>query len=287
MQTLHNYRLVCLNALLFRDRHLCEDCLKHPFMLPGVMHSCYRNSRSASAVAALSQNVHRTLGTFEKLIDAYITLTEFSREKLIEGPVPQERAFVKPNFLNPDPGIGEGRGDYFLFVGRLDSGKGIKTLLETWRRLSGKVRVKIVGDGEMGGLVEEASGKIPGVEWLGTRGRDEVISLMKDARALIFPSIWYEGFPMVIVEALATGLPVLASDTGSMSSLIIPGVNGLHHSPGNPEELARNVLWTTENPEEFEKMRQSTRETFEASYTAGANYRRLMEIYDLAEGRVG
>lgn len=283
VQTLHNYRLLCPNALFFRDGRVCEDCLGKKVPWPGVLHACYRESRPASGVVASMLAAHRALDTWSKA-DLYIALTEFAREKFVQGGLPEDQVVTKPNFLHPDPGPGSGRGDYALFVGRLSTEKGVDTLLRAWELFS-EVPLKVVGDGPLAARVSEAAGRLDGVEWLGRQPKDRVLDLMKDARFLVFPSVWYEGFPMVLVEALAVGLPVIAGDLGSMSSIVDHGRTGFRFRAGDPEELAAWVERASTDSEELARMRQEARATFEAEYTAEENYRRLTEIYDLAAER--
>jgi glycosyltransferase involved in cell wall biosynthesis len=220
------------------------------------------------------------------MVDVYIALTEFAQQKFIQGGLPVEKIVVKPNFVYPAPSPGEGQGGYALFVGRLSPEKGIDTLLAAWERLGRKVPLKIVGDGPLALQVDKAAQQVPGVEWLGRLPKTQVLALMKNAQILLFPSLWYEGFPMVIAEAFAVGLPVVASELGSMSSLITPGHTGLHFHPGNPEDLATKVEWVLTHPAELNQMRREARAEFEAKYTAEQNYQMLMAIYErVVDGR--
>ena len=125
VQTLHNFRLICASATLSRNGSVCESCIETKSLLPAIAHACYRNSRPATAALATMLAVHRAAGTYRKQVDLYIALSEFARRKFIEGGLPQDRIVVKPNFVSPDPGAGEGRGDYALFVGRLSEEKGM------------------------------------------------------------------------------------------------------------------------------------------------------------------
>jgi glycosyltransferase involved in cell wall biosynthesis len=285
VQTLHNYRLLCPNALFFRDGGACEDCLGKPVPWPGVVHACYRESRAASGVVAGMLTVHRFLKTWTEKVDVYIALTEFARRKFIEGGIPAEKVAVKPNFVNPDPGPGEGKGGYALYVGRLSEEKGVGTMLRAWELLGDRIPLKVVGDGSLAERVSGAVERLSGVEWMGHVPEEQVTELMKDAAFLVFPSTWYEVFPLVIVEAFATGLPVLASDIGNMSSLIDHGHTGLHFRPGDGEDLAVQVGWVLSHPDELSRMRREARAEFEAKYTAEHNYEKLMEIYEMAVGR--
>ena len=281
VQTLRNYRLLCPNALFFRDGHVCEDCMGKFVPWPGVLHGCYRESRTASSAVATMLTVHRTMGTWSKMVDLYIALTEFARQKFIEGGFPAEKIAVKPNFVHPDPGIGEGRGEYALFVGRLSPEKGLDTLLTAWEKLGG-FPLKIVGDGPLASRVEKAAARFSHIQWLGRRSVQEVYALMGEAKMLIFPSEWYETFGRVAVEAFAKGTPAIAANIGAIGELVDHSRTGLLFRPGNPEDLAAKVEWALLHPGELARMRQEARAEFEAKYTAKENYRRLMEIYALA-----
>jgi glycosyltransferase involved in cell wall biosynthesis len=282
VQTLHNYRLVCPNALLFRDGHACEDCVGRAVPLPGVVHACYRGSRLATAPVVAMLATHRMLGTWTNMVDAYIALTEFSRQKLVAGGLPAEKVAVKPNFVHPAPAMGTGDGGYALFVGRLSEEKGISTLLAAWKQLAEEVPLRIVGDGPLAETVKSASKQSQAIEWLGRVSRDRVEALMQRATLLIFPSIWYEGFPMSIVEAFAVGLPVVASDLGAMSSLIQHRRTGLHFRAGDAEDLVAQVQWARTHPAEFQEMRRAARTEFEAKYTGERNHEMLLNIYHTA-----
>ena len=279
VQTLHNYRLLCLNAQFFREGGVCEDCLGRRVPLPGVLRSCYRGERVASAGVATMLTTHRILRTWSNVVDGYIALTRFARDKFVEGGLPPEKIFVKPNFVERDPGAGVGGGGYVLFVGRLSREKGIETLLRAWRRLGRRITLKIAGDGPLSGEVGRASRETHGIEWLGRVREHEVTGLMKRAEFLVLPSLWYEGFPMVVAEAYASGLPVLASDLGSLSTLVIAGKTGLKFSPRSAGDLEDKAEALLDDPALLERLRLGAREEFETHYTADRNYARLMEIY--------
>ncbi len=160
VQTLHNYRLLCVNGLLFRDGAVCEDCVGR-LPLPGIQHACYRSSVSGSAMVAAMLSTHRAIGTWDNVVGTYIALSDFSRQKFIEGGLPGSRITVKPNFLDGDPAQGEGQGGYALYVGRLSPEKGIGTVLEAWRRSGSTLPLKVVGDGPLSKEVEAASKPCP------------------------------------------------------------------------------------------------------------------------------
>ena len=282
IQTLHNYRLLCPVALFFRDGRVCEDCMGKAVPWPGVVHECYRGSRAASGVIATMLTVHRVMRTWTEMVDVYVALTEFARSKFIEGGLPAGKIVVKPNFVAPDPGRGQGGGGYALFVGRLAPEKGTGTMLAAWERLGTRIPLKVVGDGPLRDRVVEAAARRSNVEWLGHRPVEEVHALMGKADMLVFPSEWYETFGRVAVEAFATGTPVIAADIGAVAELVEHGRTGLEFRPGDPEDLVTQVEWALSHPAELRLMRDEVRAEFEAKYTAERNYRALMEIYEAA-----
>ena len=281
VQTLHNFRMMCANGLLLRDGHVCEDCLgKLP--VSAVRHRCYRNSRGGSAVVAAMQTVNRAAGTYRTDVDAYIALTEFARDKYIAGGLPAERIMVKPNFIADPPVPGAGQGDYALFVGRLSQEKGIETLLQAWSELGKSVPLRIVGDGPLADLVQEAAQTLPGVSWLGRLDAAGVQQQMRGAAVLVVPSVCYEGGPMNMVEAWSLGLPIIGSDLGAMSAMISPGTNGLVFPPGDAAGLAAQVRWLLDRPEERRQMREGSLTTFRETYSSQRNHEQLTEIYAVA-----
>jgi len=280
VQSIHNYRLICPAATLWRDGSICEECVDHS-LLRSVRHACYRKSRPASAVLATALAVHRRCGSYAQLVDRYIALTEFARERLIAGGLPGERICVKPNFVEPDPGPRAGSGRHALFAGRLTEEKGLHTLLDAWRRLGPELPLRVAGDGPLREALARRieSERIAGVTLLGSLPRDALLEELRGARVLVFPSEWYEGMPMAIVEAFACGVPCVAARLGGMREMIEDGVNGLLFAPGDPDELAAKLRWAFEHEAELAAIGRAARAEYEARYTAATNCARLLEIY--------
>ncbi len=285
VQSLHNYRLICPKAQFVRNGKVCELCMGKRFAWPAIVHSCYRNSRSASTAVAGMLAYHWAAGTWSQAVDKYVALTEFSRRKFIEGGLPAEKIDVKPNFLRNDPGIGAGKGGYAVFVGRLSPEKGIETLLRAWQRLGGAVPLKVVGDGPLADLVRSAADGDPAIEWVGRRPHEEVMEIVGNAHCLVFPSDWYETFGLVTVEAYAKGIPVIASNHGAMGELIDHGRTGLHFEPANSDDLAAKVQQLWADPQGRLQMRNEARAEFEAKYTYDRNYEMLIRLYEQVLGR--
>jgi glycosyltransferase involved in cell wall biosynthesis len=285
--TLHNYRLLCLNAyFLSRYGQVCEDCLDQSFAWHGVIRACYRQSRAASLVTACMLAFHRLLGTWQSQVDAHITLNEFGRNKFIKGGIPKDRVFIKPNFIWPDPGFSLESGSFALFVGRLSPEKGLFTMLQAWQRLDG-IPLRIVGDGPLRKEVQAyvENNRLSAIEFMGYQDHDHIFSILKRARFLVFPSTWYECSPVIINEAFACGVPVVASRLGAMAEIIADGRTGLHFSAGDPDDPAKKVEWAWTHPGRMAEMGLQARKEYEQKYTAERNYEMLMEIYKMAMTR--
>jgi len=278
VHTLHNYRLLCVNATMFRDGHICEDCTGTMFRIPGILHSCYRDSAAGSAVATAGMLTHWSLGTWRRSVDRFIALSDFARRKLIDGGLPSDKIIVKPNFIDPDPGPGTGRGGYFLYVGRLTEEKGLRVLLECWKEAPDLPRLKIAGTGPLQDEVQEAIATMSNVEWLGSRSSAEVIDLMRDASALLCPSQWYEGMPRVVIESFAVGTPVIASCIGCYPEMIVDGEAGALFPAGDATAL-RIRLRDLLQCRSLETMRSNARRCFQSNYTGDKNLSLLLNVY--------
>ena len=285
VQTLHNYRLLCPSATLYRDGNVCEECLQHG-LLRGVKYGCYQGSKLGTSALALMLQVHRRMRTWTNMVDCYIALTEFSRRKLIDGGLPAAKILVKPNFVLPDPGMRDRRGQYALFAGRLVDPKGLPTMLAAWKQLRQRIPLMIIGDGPNRESLESQL-KEPALRDVIYRGRlshSATLDAIKGARFLVFPSEWYEGFPVTIAESFACGVPVICSRLGSMQEIVADGRTGLHFRPTEADDLARKVEWAWDHPEQMEAMGRGARLEFEAKYTAERNFLQLKEIYEFAMG---
>ena len=280
IQTLHNFRLLCPAAEFARDGKVCEECVEHG-VWRGVRYGCYHGSKPTTAAMAMTLTFHRAIGTWREQIGRYIALSDFARNKFIAGGLPAAKIFVKPNFVSPDPGEGTGDRSYALFVGRLPRVKGLRTLLAGWQRVDKQIPLHIIGDGpERPELEEDARHRgLSNVVFRGRLPNTETIAAMQSARFIVFPSEWYENFPVTIAEAFACGTPVLCSRLGSMEEIVSDGHTGLHFTAGDDEDLARKAEYAWNHPEEMRRMGRQARQEFEAKYTAATNYSQLMSIY--------
>lgn len=280
VQTLHNFRLHCPQAMYLRNSNVCEDCIgRIPWR--GAVRGCYRGSVAQSAVLAGMVTVHRALGTWQKMVTRYVALNEFCRNKFIEGGLPAERIVIKPNFVDfdlPAPCVRSG----FLFVGRLSAEKGVATLAQASSELP-EVHFRVAGSGPE----EQSLQSVPNVLRLGALSGAMVREEMIRAVALILPSVWYENFPRTLVEAFGCGLPVIASRIGALAELVEDNVTGLLFEPGNAADLAEKIRWAQAHPEAMAAMGANARACYEQNYTAERNYQQLMAIYRDAIDEVG
>ena len=277
VQTLHNYRLICANALLLRDGKPCEACVGTS-LLPALRYRCYRGSLPATGAIVWMLARNRWHGTYRRLVDRYIALTRFAAGRLVAGGLPVERMTVKPNFLDAPPAAAETRETFAIYVGRLSDEKGVRTLLRAWAT-NRSLPLKILGDGPLRAELANAAARqgLP-IELLGQRPKDEVLRLMRRAALQIVPSECYEGFPMVILEAFACGTPVVASNIGSLAEIVEHERTGLLFAPGDAEDLASKVQSLANSPARL-TYGHAARAVFEEKYTAERNLSMLLDIY--------
>lgn len=279
VHTLHNYRLVCPAATAFRDGHPCTDCVGKAVPWPSVAHACVRGSHRQSLVAAATLAVHRARSTWRRDIGCYVALTEFQRKLMVAGGVPADRVTVVPNFLEPDPGTGGEERNGVVFAGRLSPEKGIRPLIKAAEAVPGVMRV--AGGGQLDAEVEAAAAR-GALTRLGPVSRAALQQELRTAVALVVPSLWFEGFPMVIVEAMAVGTPVIASRIGSLEELVEDGVTGMLVPPDDASSLARALQWSIDHAAELQMMGRAARARFEARYRAGNHLAGLLDAYALA-----
>jgi glycosyltransferase involved in cell wall biosynthesis len=277
VMTLHNYRLLCVNASLFRDGRPCEDCVgTHPWH--GVRHRCYRDSVTSSTAVAASITLNRLLGTWHRHVRVFLALNDFARERFVSGGLPPGRVWVKPNSV-ADPGrrpCPPSGSRTVLFVGRLTPQKGLGVLLDAWGRLGpADLELVVVGDGPMRAELERRSP--PGVRFLGRLEPAAVRQWMLRSRALVFPTWLYEGQPLSVLEAFAAGLPVLASRLGGNVELI-GGVGDDWLVPArDPAALAERLAGQTDD--RVDQAGARARRIYEQRFTGPRNLQVLEAAY--------
>ncbi|MGD0734805.1 MAG: glycosyltransferase family 4 protein [Terracidiphilus sp.] len=278
VQTLHNYRLLCPAATFLRNGKICEDCLGKAVPWPALVHKCYRGSFAQTGAVAGMISGHKMLGTWRKLVNYYIALTPFMRNKFIAGGFPAKRIVVKPNSVE-DTGVGSGHDDNFLFVGRLSEEKGAAVLLQAWKTTKTSRKLKIIGTGPDEMNLRAIAAPLPNVEFLGQVSAERVRAEMAAAAAVVFPSIWYEGLSRVVIEAFSKGTPILASDLGPISTIVTDGKTGVLFRVGDSVDLAAKLAAFPPPGPALDQLRRAAREEFERSYSNEVVYRILLGIF--------
>jgi len=281
--TLHSYRFSCIASTCLRDGSICELCIGHTVKLAGVRHRCYHDSRAASLAMTASLALHHAAGTFSRYVDRYVALTEFSRDLLVRDGFDPSRVVVAPNGV-PDPGEPAervGPFSYALYLGRLVPEKGVDTMLRAWAHLDG-IPLKIAGDGEQRHQVEAAARTLPSVEYVGFLEASELQRLLAGADLLVVPSRWYEGQPLAIVQAMASGVPVICSDVANIAQTVVPSGAGRTWSTGSVADLARVVREEVTDLKGLRRRGPSGRARYLEQHTPHAAVTRLLDTYGQA-----
>ncbi|MCC7082751.1 MAG: glycosyltransferase family 4 protein, partial [Burkholderiales bacterium] len=285
--TLHNYRLFCASAILMRGGRVCTECIDRRSVMPAIRHACYRNSRIATLPLAAGIALHRWRRTWRRDVDAFVALTGFQRRVMIDADLPAETVHVKPNFYPGRPletPWGE-RSDRVVFVGRLSVEKGAEHLVSAWLAWGASApELVLVGDGPLRGGLEArvSAAAAANIRFVGQVDAAEAQRRIAGSRLLVLPSVCFEGFPMVLREALAFGTPCAVSDIGPLPDIVTRGEAGVIFRAGDPVDLLHAVRSLWADPARLERMGHRSRREFEAHYTESANYESLMAIYQRA-----
>lgn len=286
--TLHNYKLLCASGDFFRDGKVCHDCASGA-AAPALIHRCYRGSAAATLPPVIGTRLNRS--SWQTLVSAYIFISDSLRQSLHLLGFDPERSFVKHNLVPQDP-FQELRtrsrdSRQVAYVGRLDAAKGVPLLLAAWDRYRAEagddaLQLAIAGSGELGDEVRRWAAGRDSVHLAGHLSKRECTELIGRSRAVVLPSQWEETFGLVVVEAMAAGVPSIASDHGSFPELITGGVDGALFRPGDPEDLARVLTAVDADPEQFESFGRNARTTYEKQHDPERNIDQLLDIYRFA-----
>ena len=285
--TLHNYRLIHPNGLMYHKGKIDQRSIQ------GSAYRCvwdgvYRNSKLQTAVVAHMIEYHRKKGTWNRYPTAFIALSKFSKNKFAEGGIPADRIFIKPNFLKDpcieydDLEISSEKLNRFLFLGRISHEKGIEDLIRCWMERSIPAELWIAGEGPLKKKLQQKTKGEKTIKWLGQCEKIDILKLLSNSKALLFPTKWYEGMPLIIIEAMSMGCPVISSDIGNPKNMIAHKINGLLFEPGKMADLYKNISWIIRNPKKSKKLGENARMKYEELYTPEKNYDILLSIYQNA-----
>lgn len=281
VQTIHNFRFLCPNGLFYCNGQICEKCREQNSFLPALKNKCYRNSTVQTAVAVAMLKFHRWLGTYRKI--NYIFLTEFNKSKFAELiDIHSENVFVKPNFVNQMQAASDTRTakPKFIYAGRLDENKGIPFLLEAWKRLPTEYELHIYGEGAYRSACEEASQKDRNIHYLRFRPQKEIFLDLSGSAALIFPSNWYEGYPMILTESFSVARPVVCTNLGNQGDIVTTSGGGTTFIYGNVDSFAAAIENVVAHNAKYSA---NAYRYYLENQTKESSYRKLSDIYERAK----
>ena len=280
VKTLHNFRPICPSGMLFRDGHVCEECVGRA-PLPAVRHACYRGSRTATLPLAIADAVHARAGTWHRCVDAYITPSAFARTRYVAAGWPPERLVVKYNTVRDVALRRAAAGRGFVCLARLGPEKGVAVLLDAWAAAfpDGGEGLTVIGSGELESELRSVAEHIPGVTMTGQLGRADALEHARRARAIVMPSIWYEVFPRTVVEAYALAVPVIASRLGSMTEVVSDGETGLLFDAGDAQSLGVVLKQMAASDSLCVDLGNGARDAYESRFSPQTTTDRLLSIY--------
>ena len=279
VQNVQDYRWLCPNGVFYINDSICEKCKNGAFW-NAIRYKCFRDSFLLSGLYATTIGTNRLSGVFKK-IDAFVCTTEFNKQKLMEAGIEEKRLFIKPNYLditNIEPSVGT--GNHIIFLGRLSQEKGLWTLIKAFEKIK-DLQLKIVGTGPLEHPLRKyiKENSINNISIEGFKEGDEKNNLIKNALFMVFPSEWYEHFPIVLLEAFAFGKPVIASDIGNMPLIVENEKSGLHFKAGDIDDLIEKIRILSQNNSEITRMGEFARKKIETYYTPEINYKILKSIF--------
>jgi glycosyltransferase involved in cell wall biosynthesis len=280
----HDYKLVCPNYKMFTRGQVDESCRG------GKYYRCFLNkgfkdSWAKSLLVTLEMYWHHSIWKiYERAVDVYLAPSQFVKDKLVEWSVPEKKLQVLYHFIDTTDIVPSyDLGDYLLYFGRLDKEKGVEVLIRAMARLKSKVKLKIVGSGperaNLKALVLEL-GLTQRVEFVGPKYGQELEELIAQAYLIVVPSIWYEVFGLVLIEAAAKGKLVIASDIGGIKEAVEASRSALLVPAGNVAELATKIDWSLANPKAVLAFAHEARSFVEQRFTVERHLGGLMEVYN-------
>jgi len=281
IQTVHNYRMMCINAALFRKRNVCTKCVGKLVPYHGVIHRCYKGRILASLLLTVAATIHNALGTWRRQVDLFLAVSVFCENILKSAGIPDSKILVKPD---PMPRIevnnGQHRKDYFLYLGRLSPEKGPDFLVDTWQRYKIAVPLWVVGKGPLADTLMDLSAGYPMINIVGEVPRPEAIRILRNAKCLVVPSLCYEAGSVVVQEALGTGTPVICPDKGGPFSLSGNGHAATVYRLGDGQDLAKKIEMFLQDEDKVREKAENGIHIYNKMYEEKANIEVLKGIYN-------
>lgn len=278
VQTIHNFRFLCPGAMFYRNGKICEECRENHSFRTALKYKCYRNSKIQTLVVIAMLTIHKKLKTYQKI--NYIFLTEFNKRKfeyLIN--ITEDNIFIKPNFVKEiwEKSQQCSKKKKFVFASRLEENKGIKYLISQWKKMPEEYKLHIYGTGSLENYIKEFSNNSKNIIFYGFQDQKIIFDDLKTAMGMIFPSLWYEGFPMIIAESMAVGCPVISTNIGNEGDLVTLSNAGVIFDINSDESFKLAVEKCIRNNEELSLNAQKF---YNEVLSKKQNYEYLNEIYN-------
>ncbi|MET0362212.1 MAG: glycosyltransferase family 4 protein [Sphingobium sp.] len=277
----YDFRITCPVATHYDGRSTCTRCDDH-----GAHHALIRNCRDnrfESAAYALRHAVAGWGDFYRRHVDQFIVLTGFSARWLQDrAGIAGDRITVNECAIPASPvPVDPAKGQYFAFAGRFVAEKGIDIMLSAARMAD--VPIHIAGPAGS----DPAFLRAQGIPTTITDGPESLAQIYRGARALIVPSLWFETFAIVAAEAMAHGVPVIASRIGALCDTVQENVTGLHFTPGDAVDLARQMRRLWNDPQLCRSLGSAAHADVTTRFSEDAHFDRLMAAYDRALRRHG
>lgn len=286
--TLHNYRLIHPNGFMYHNGKIDHRSINGGSAYNCVLDGVYRNSILQTAVAAHMIEYHRKKKTWSRYPTVFIALSKFSKEIFVKGGFPADRIYIKPNFLkdplkeHQDINLNLRKKKRFIYVGRISYEKGVEDLIRCWMNSDINAELLIAGEGPIKNKLEKLSMSDQSIKWIGKISHTNILNLLSESLAMIFPTKWYEGQPLVLLEALSVGCPIITSKIGNAQDIVEDGITGLHYKPGDMDDLTKQIKILLNNPERVSEFSENARNTYLDKYTPIQNDKCINDIYNIA-----
>ncbi|UKT63952.1 glycosyltransferase family 4 protein [Pedobacter mucosus] len=278
--TIHNYRMICPTATLTFNGNPFNESINNDFSWKAIKQGVYRNSTFLTFYLVFSMWLNNKIGTW-KLVEKYIILTQHSKTIFEKSYLDylSKKLIIKPNFVPECKLLNQQiNGNHFLFVGRLSVDKGVMLMLSAFKNTQHQLR--IIGEGPLQNVVEAFANENENITYLGFQNKEFIDQQLNLCSALLFPSVGFETFGLIMIEAFASSVPVIASNYSSAALIVQHEYNGLHFENGNLQEL-KKILdeWASLDVLVKIKYKQNAHQTYLNSYTAEKNLEQLIQIY--------
>lgn len=280
VHVIHDFRLWCPNSRFYLNDGPCRRCHLGNYW-PSVSNRCVQGNLAYSALYAASLYLNDRIGLKQK-IGGYICLTQFAKDLLLESQIPEEKIYICPNHVDTSaftPQYGGGR--YVLYLGGLYRDKGVMTVARAFAQLP-HIPLKFVGSGDAEQELRDyiRDHRLLNVEIAGFKSGKDKLESLRDSMFTIVPSECYETFGLVVLEAFASGKPVVASAISSLPYIVEPQSTGLLFKAQDADDLAAKVRWLHERPEAIEEMGHKARQVVEQKYDSSLRYGSLHAIFE-------